>query len=204
MSLENKGTVCIIDDDEAVRESLRVLLFAQGYRSTTFASADEYLEAGAPAEFDCLLLDLRMPGMTGMELQDELIRRNIQLPIIFISGHGDIPQAVTAIQRGAADFLTKPFQSGELLEKVDAVVASHKERCAQQAEKNQINAKIDSLTPREKDVMQCMVQGFANKRIADELGISPRTVEIHRAHVMEKLEADSLASLVRMITVLES
>lgn len=202
--MDYKGTICIIDDDEAVRESLRLLLFVNGYQSQSFDSADAFLASNALDKFEAVLLDLRMPGTDGLELQQILLRRNCRIPIIFISGHGDIPVAVAAIQKGASDFLTKPFEEGDLLAKIETAVASFRDQLGEFEELESLQSIYASLTPRETDVMRLIVQGRLNKQIGDELGISPRTVEIHRAHVMEKMAAGSVAELVRMATLLDS
>ena len=199
--MQDKGRVCIIDDDEAVRESLRILLFSAGYRSELFESADAFLEAEDKPEVDVFLLDLRMPGTDGMELHEQLISSGSKTPVIFITGHGDIPLAVTAIQRGAADFLTKPFEDGELLEKIASAVKQGQRIRSELDGHREVQLKLESLTPREQDVLDLIVKGRSNKQVAAELDISPRTVEIHRARVMEKTEADSVATLVRMVTL---
>jgi len=196
-------TVCIIDDDEAIRESLRLLLYANGLNSVVYESADEFLSDENPPRFDCMLLDIRMPGTDGLELFAILNRRHRPWPIVFITGHGDIPLAVSAIKQGAFDFLTKPFQEGELLDRVHAAVAHFRAERQHRLELQELQARVDACTPRERDVMRLLARGLPNKGIADALGISPRTVEIHRAHVMEKMEADSLPALVRMLTLLE-
>ena len=195
--------VCIIDDDDAIRESLRLLLYANGLRSLHYASADAFLADAGSHEFDCLLLDIRMPGMDGMELFQLLRKRRFAAPIIFITGHGDIPLAVSAIKQGAFDFLTKPFMDGELLPKVEAAIRQHATERDRLLELQRLQEKADACTPRERDVMLLMARGLPNKGIADSLGISPRTVEIHRAHVMEKMDANSLPALVRMVSLLE-
>ena len=196
--------VCIIDDDEAIRESLRLLLYANGLRSLLYASADDFLADPESHDFDCLLLDIRMPGTDGMELFRLLQKRRFAAPIIFITGHGDIPLAVSAIKQGAFDFLTKPFMDGELLPKVEAAIRQHAAERDRLQELRRLQERADACTPRERDVMLLLARGLPNKGIADSLGISPRTVEIHRAHVMEKMEADSLPALVRMVALLES
>ena len=196
-------TVCIIDDDEAIRESLRLLLYANGFNSVAYASADDFLADPNPPRFDCMLLDIRMPGTDGLELFAILNRRHLPWPVVFITGHGDIPLAVSAIKQGAFDFLTKPFQEGELLDRVRAAVAQFQAEREHRLELQELQARVDACTPRERDVMRLLARGLPNKGIADALGISPRTVEIHRAHVMEKMEADSLPALVRMVTLLE-
>ena len=202
--MNENGRICIVDDDEAVRESLRILFFSTGYQTFLFESADAYLASDDKPEVDVFLLDLRMPGTDGMELHEQLIEMGSKVPVIFITGHGDIPLAVTAIQRGAAEFLTKPFEEGELREKIEAAVSqSHRIRTAL-LEQEALNKRMNDLTPREQDVLNLIVKGRSNKQVASELAISPRTVEIHRARVMEKTEADSVASLVRMVTFLST
>ena len=195
--------VCIVDDDEAIRESLRLLLFAGGMNSCAYESADAFLAEPTPPAFDCMLLDIRMPGTDGLELFRILQARRVGQPIIFITGHGDIPLAVAAIKWGAFDFLTKPFREGELLEKIQAAVEHYRLAREQLSELQLVQARVDSCTPREREVMHLLVSGLPNKSIAETLGISPRTVEIHQAHLMEKMEADSLPALVRMVTLLE-
>lgn len=197
-------TVCIIDDDEAIRESLRLLLFAADIHSKAYASADEYLAEGARQTFDCMLLDIRMPGTDGLELFQLLLRQRVPFPIIFITGHGDIPLAVAAIKQGAFDFLTKPFERGELLSRIESAIRRYHTDREQRQGLYETRQRFSSCTPREREVLQLMVQGLSNRSIADALSISPRTVEIHRAHVMEKMEADSLPALVRMMTQIET
>ena len=198
--MEERGRICIVDDDEAVRESLRILFFSTGYQTFLFESADHYLASTEKPEVDVFLLDFRMPGTDGMELHEQLIEAGSRVPVIFITGHGDIQLAVTAIQRGAADFLTKPFEDGELLEKIETAVTINRAIKSEIEELGKLRSRMNDLTPREKDVLHLIVKGQSNKKVAGILGISPRTVEIHRARVMEKTEADSVASLVRMVT----
>ena len=200
---QRQATVCIVDDDEAIRESLKLLLFAAGLQSCTYDSADSFLADPEPPKFDCMLLDVRMPGTDGLELFRLLQQRHVGYPIIFITGHGDIPLAVSAIKRGAFDFLTKPFREGELLEKIRGAIEDHQFAKEQMSELQRLQEKMDSCTPRERDVLSLLASGLPNKGIAESLGISPRTVEIHRAHLMEKMEADSLPALIRMVTLLE-
>ena len=194
--------VCIIDDDEAIRESLRLLLYSAGISSQAYPSADAFLARTPEWEFDCLLLDIRMPGMDGYELFQVLRQDLAPYPVIFITGHGDIPLAVSAIKQGAFDFLTKPFKEGELLDKVQAAIASFRDEKAMLKSLQELHQRQQHCTPREIEVMRLMVQGLPNKGIADALNISPRTVEIHRAHVMEKMAAQSLPDLVRMVNLL--
>jgi len=196
--------ICIIDNDDAIRESLRLLLFADGLSSCTYESADAFLENEKQGQFDCMLLDIRMPGTDGLELFAILKQEQLQYPVIFITGHGDIPLAVSAIKQGAYDFLTKPFMEGELLTKVHAAIAHHRSTKELSQELSEFRARIHSCTPREQDVMHLLVRGLPNKGIAETLEISPRTVEIHRAHVMEKMQADSLPALVRMVSLVET
>lgn len=202
--MKRQPTVCIIDDDEAIRESLRLLLYAGGMSSCVYESADAFLADDNLANFDCMLLDVRMPGTDGLELFRILNKKQMAYPVIFITGHGDIPLAVSAIKLGAHDFLTKPFREGELLETVRSAIDHYHSSKQQLEELRELQARVDSCTPREQDVMRLLAEGLPNKGIAETLGISPRTVEIHRAHVMEKMSADSLPALVRMITVLEA
>ena len=192
-------TVFLVDDDEAVRDSLGLLMKSVALASQSFSSADEFL-----AEFDpdcpgCLVLDIRMPGMSGMELQQKLINMRAILPIIFITGHGDIPMAVEAMQRGAVDFIPKPFRDHELLDRINEALQDDEKNRDSLLEREEVEGRIEELTPREKQVMELVVQGKANKVIAGDLEVSQRTVEIHRARVMEKMKVRSLAQLVRMV-----
>jgi RNA polymerase sigma factor (sigma-70 family) len=196
--MKRLGRICIIDDDEAVRESLRMLLFVSGYETVLFDSADRFLAEIEQCDAETLLLDLRMPGTDGLELQRILNDRGFKVPIIFITGHGDIPLAVSAIQSGALDFLPKPFDQGELLSRIETSVALHRKTQEALAQTKAAWKALSSLTPREREVMELIVSGKSNKQVADHLGISPRTVEIHRAHVMKKTGADSVAALVRL------
>jgi len=197
------ATLCIVDDDEAIRESLRLLLYANGFNSIAYRSADDFLADQNPPRFDCMLLDIRMPGTDGLELFALLKQKHVPWPVVFITGHGDIPLAVAAIKQGAFDFLTKPFQEGELLSRVHAAIAHFRGQRERRLELQELQARLESCTPRERDVLRLLARGLPNKGIADALGISPRTVEIHRAHLMEKMEADSLPALVRMVSLLE-
>ncbi|NIN58522.1 MAG: response regulator [Xanthomonadales bacterium] len=202
--MRHNGWVCIIDDDEAVRESLRLLLFASGFKSVQFESADAYLALDDPPEVDVFLLDIRMPGTDGMELHRQLIDRGSRAPVIFITGHGDIPLAVSAMHHGARDFLTKPFEEGELVSKITVAVREFRELRRELGEVARLRARLERLTPRESEVMSRIVGGLSNKQIARDLGISPRTVEIHRSRVMEKMQADSVAALVHMVSLAEA
>ncbi len=194
--------VWVVDDDQAVRDSLRLLLQSEGYRVAVFADAVSVtrLTDRQLADCACLLLDIRLPGMDGMGLQLALAETAFLAPIVFITGHGDVPLAVQAMQRGALDFLTKPLKDHELLEKVAQAVAIHRQRQTELQSRQQVQALIEELTNRERQVMFGISAGLANKQIAAELDISPRTVEIYRARVMEKMQVDSVAALVRTLT----
>ncbi len=200
---EAQGKVFIVDDDEAVRDSLCFLLKTVGLESHTFESGDELL-AGYDEEMNgCMLLDIRMPGTSGLEVHKRLNELNCQLPIIFITGHGDVPMAVEAMQSGAFDFIQKPFRDQDLLDRIYHALEAFQEKEESSSRQRAIKTNYDSLTPREQEVMTFVVKGAANKVIAIDLGVSQRTVEIHRARVMEKMQARSLAELVRMSISLE-
>jgi FixJ family two-component response regulator len=198
------GTVFVVDDDDGVRSSLGILLESAGYHPATFGSAAEFLEQHDPARPGCLLLDMRMPGMNGMELLQTLSERGAFLPVIFITGHGDVPMAVEAMKNGAFDFLQKPFGQHDLLERVGRALKADEEARAALLLTEELRRRHDTLTPREKEVMGLVVAGNANKVIAMDLGLSERTVEIHRARVMEKMATRSVAHLVRMAVELEA
>jgi two-component system response regulator FixJ len=197
--MNRTAAVTVVDDDDAVRNSLRLLLKSVGLPTVTHASAQEYLDAWDPGQPGCMVLDVRMPGMSGLELQQELNRRGAIVPVIFISGHGDIPMAVEAIQHGAFDFLQKPFRDQDLIDRVQRALAADHANREGLAQRDIIRHRYESLTPREQEVLALVTQGKANKVMAGDLGVSQRTVEIHRARVMEKMGAQSLAQLVRMV-----
>jgi len=201
---DSDNTVFLVDDDDAVRDSVSLLMRSAELHTREFASAAEFLDAYDGKQPGCLVLDVRMPGMSGLELQKELSKRDYALPIVFISAHGDIPMAVEAVRRGALDFLPKPFDDQELLAKVRLALATGQQRHQEVAERHEVRRRRDTLTAREKEVMSQVVQGKANKVIASDLGVSQRTVEIHRARVMEKMQAASLAQLVRMVLIAEA
>lgn len=202
--MENVASVYIVEDDDAVRDSLQMMLESIGRRVQAFASADAFLAAYSQAMAGCIVLDIRMPGMNGMALQRKLNSLNSILPIIFVTGHGDIPMAVEAMQQGATDFVQKPYREQELLEKITQALALDQSNRSSLQQRQHILDCMLTLTPREKDVLQLIVKGEANKVIAINLDISQRTVEIHRARVMEKLNANSLAHLVRMYLAVEA
>jgi FixJ family two-component response regulator len=197
--MDLKPAVYVIDDDDAVRESLELLLDSVDQKTECFASAQAFLDAFSNDMLGCIVLDIRMPGMNGMELQKELNRQGSILPIIFVTGHGDVPMAVEAMQHGAVDFVQKPYREQELLDKVNQALALDNKQRAVLLEKQAIKQRLATLTARETQVMGELVEGKANKVIAAELGISQRTVEIHRARVMEKMGTHSLAHIVRMV-----
>ncbi len=196
-------TVFVVDDDEGVRNSLRFLLKSVGLQVHTLASAGELLETYKPSQPGCLVLDVRMPGMSGLELQQQLNLRGAVIPVIFITGHGDIPMAVEAMQQGAFDFLQKPFRDQDLIDRIQRALERDARNRAALDQHAKIRERLDSLTPREREVLALMTRGKPNKIMAAELGVSQRTVEIHRARVMEKSGAASLAQLVRMVMDLE-
>lgn len=188
-------TVVVVDDDEAVRDSLKAMLEAEGFAVETFADADAFLEGYRPTPDACLLIDVRMPGMDGIELLTKLATRVSSPPVIMITGHGDVPMAVMAMKLGAVDFIEKPFAAETLVRSIrDALAVC---RAASTAT-NELDHRLARLTEREREVLEQLVVGRSNKAIALQLGISPRTVEIHRARVMEKMQAHSLSHLVRM------
>jgi two-component system, LuxR family, response regulator FixJ len=191
--------VMVVDDDTGVRNAMRALLKSVGIQSTLYGSAQEFLEAYRPEQPGCLVLDIRMPGMSGLELQQELNLRGAVIPVIFMSGHGDIPMAVEAMQHGAFDFLQKPFRDQDLLDRIQRAIVRDGELRKSLGEHARIRTHLESLTPREREVLDHMTQGKQNKAIAQVLDVSPRTVEIHRARVMEKMGAQSVAELVRMM-----
>lgn len=201
--MTRQPTVHVVDDDDAVRSSLRLLLKSVGLPTVSHASAQEFLAAWDADQPGCLVLDVRMPGMSGIELQAELNQRGAIIPVIFISGHGDIPMAVEAIQHGAFDFLQKPFRDQDLIDRVQRALASDAEHRQLLQQRETLRQRYESLTPREQEVLQLVTQGKANKVMAGDLGVSQRTVEIHRARVMEKMGAQSLAQLVRMVLELD-
>ena len=197
--MTHEATVFVVDDDDAVRDSLSMLLRSVGLHSEAFSSANEFLEQYDSERSGCLVLDIRMPGMSGMEMHEELCNLGSILPIIFVTGHGDVPMAVEAMQRGAVDFLQKPYRDQELLDRINAALEFDTKNRTKLGQIGTIRERLDKLTLREHEVMDLVVDGKANKVIAVDLGISQRTVEIHRGRVMEKMGARSLAQLVRMV-----
>ena len=188
-------TICIVDDDASVRRSLQRLLVVNGFRVAAFADAQSYLGKCAGAPCSCLILDVRMPGIDGLELQARLDETAQRVPIVFLTGHGDIPMSVRAVKAGAADFLAKPVDEAILLAAVNDAVQLYRQRHCEAEGTEAIRRRIASLTPREREVMRCVITGAANKRIAGDLGIAEKTVKIHRSRVMKKLEVNSAAAL---------
>jgi two-component system, LuxR family, response regulator FixJ len=197
--MSEDARIFIVDDDEAVRDSLELLLRSSGFETiVAYPSARSFLAEAVPMPGECLLLDVRMPDMDGLELQEELNRRGTKLPVIIMTGHGDVPIAVRAMKAGAMDFIEKPFSDELLVDCVRRAQRQAEEARRESAEADDVRRRLEILTPREREVLQGMIAGQPNKLIAHALGISPRTVEIHRARVMDKMAARSLSALVRM------
>jgi FixJ family two-component response regulator len=195
---EIEPNVYIVDDDPSVRRSTERLIRAAGFKVLTFTSAREFLASPRPEGPACLVLDVRMPGLSGMELQRELAQSGTDIPIIFITGHGDIPMSVRAMKAGAVEFLTKPFRSHSLLEAVRAAIERDRSARATRSEAGELRQRYEQLTPREREVMALVAAGQLNKQVAGELSTTERTIKFHRAHIMQKMGAESLADLVRM------
>jgi FixJ family two-component response regulator len=195
---DSDATVFVVDDDESIREALKSLIGSVGLPVETFATAQEFLESRGGDVPGCLVLDVRLPGLSGLDLQRELTNVNIYTPIIFLTGHGDIPMTVRAMKAGAVEFLTKPFRDQDLLDAIQQALERDRTAREERIEKDELRARYDSLTPRESEVMRIVITGLLNKQIAAELGTSEVTIKLHRAQVMQKMRADSLADLVRM------
>jgi len=196
--MDAEALVFVVDDDASLRTSLQDLLESVGLRVAACASAQEFLRCPPPEGPSCLVLDVRLPGLSGLELQQRLASGDLALPIIFITGHGDIPMSVQAMKAGAVDFLSKPFRDQDLLDAVHQALARDRQARAQRAERAALRRRFEALTPRQRDVMARMVVGLLNKQIAGELGTSEATVKTHRKQVMAKMRAESLADLIRI------
>jgi FixJ family two-component response regulator len=193
-----ESIVFVIDDDPSFRRSTQLLIESAGFDVNGFASAEEFLRSRRPNVPACLLLDVRLPHISGLDLQQELSKAGIQIPIIFITGHGDIPMTVQALKAGAVEFLTKPFREQELLDAIRRAIDSDRAARLERAKLADLRGRYESLTSREREVMAHVVLGMLNKQIADELGRTEKTVKVHRSHIMQKMQARSLAELVRM------
>jgi FixJ family two-component response regulator len=195
---EADAIVFVVDDDESVRQSLKNLIGSVGLKVQAFASAQEFLRSKLTDVPGCLVLDVRLPGLSGLDLQKRMVEAGMEMPIIFITGHGDIPMTVRAIKAGAVEFLTKPFRDQDLLDAIQQALERDRVAREQRGKIEELRSRFDSLTPREREVMGLVVAGLLNKQIAGELGTSETTIKIHRHQVMEKMGAGSLAELVRM------
>ena len=204
MITEDAPIVFIVDDDASVRRSIQDLLWSVGLRSEAFATPQAFLESKRTDCPGCLVLDVRLPGMSGLDCQRALAEAGVNIPIIFITGHGDVPMTVQAMKSGAVEFLTKPFRPQELLDAVQQALDRDRKFREKRRETAEVRGRYETLTPRERDVMELVVSGLLNKQIAAEIGTVEHTVKIHRGHVMEKMKADSLPALIRMADTLKS
>jgi len=195
----SKHNVFVVDDDQAVRDSLRWLIESVDLNVKTFSNGQELLDNFEGADISCLVLDVRMPGISGLDLQQRLDKMNCKVPVIIVTGHADVPMAIQAMKAGAFDFIEKPYSDQLLLERIQCAIEQDDCFKKQQTISNEINHRIESLTPREKEVMGLVVSGHSNKSIAKELGVSIKTVEVHRGNLMSKMEAKSLSELVRLV-----
>jgi RNA polymerase sigma factor (sigma-70 family) len=200
---ERQPIVFIVDDDASVREALKSLIRSVGLDVELFGSATEFLETQRPDAPSCLVLDVRLPGISGLDLQHRLADANVHIPVIIITGHGDIPMSVRAMKAGAIEFLTKPFRDQDLLDAIQVALERNRTRRQREAEIAVLRERFESLSPRERDVVTKVVSGMLNKQIADEIGIAENTVKVHRSRAMEKMQAQSLADLVKMVERLD-
>jgi FixJ family two-component response regulator len=195
---QSESVVFVVDDDASIRDAVKSLLKSVGLRAEAFGSTEEFMKAARPQAPSCLVLDVRLPGMSGLEFQEELEKTGIRIPIIFVTAHGDIPMTARAIKAGAIEFLPKPFQKQELLEAIHQALDRDRIMREEEAGLSRLRARFDSLTDREREVMGLVVTGLMNKEVAAELGVTEITIKVHRGHVMQKMKADSLAELVIM------
>jgi FixJ family two-component response regulator len=202
ISATGEAVVFVVDDDTSMGEALRSLFRSVGLRVEVFGSAPEFLQSSLPNVASCLVLDIRLPGVSGLDFQVELAEAGIHIPIIFMTGHGDIPMSVQAMKAGAVDFLTKPFRHQEMLHAVNRALAADRKRRVEEKTVSDLRVLFESLTPREREVLVLVTAGLVNKRIAAELGVSEITVKVHRSHVMRKMRTRSLAHLVRIADTL--
>lgn len=198
----DEAVVLLVEDDPSIREALARLFATVGLQVRSFGSAAELLQSELPQAPSCLVLDIRLPGRSGLDLQAELVKAGVEIPIVFMTGHGDIPMSVRAMKAGAVDFLTKPFRDQDMLDAVAAATRHDRQRRAEAGAMAEMRRHFESLSPRERGVMAMVTDGLMNKQVAGELGLSEITVKIHRSHVMKKMEARSLADLVRMADML--
>ena len=201
---ELKPTIYVVDDDPSVRDSTELMLKSVGFNVETFGSAQDFLKADLREDLGCLVLDVRMPGMSGLDLQEKLVSAKTPLPVIFITGHGTVPMSVRAMKAGAVDFLQKPFEEQDLLDAINRAVARQREMKSKRDQAEELQLRLEALTPREYEVFSLLVTGMANKEIAFKLGASERTIKAHRARIMEKIGAGSLADLVRFAEQLKT
>ena len=194
---ELNPTIYVVDDDPSVRDSTEVLLKSVGFNVKTFGSAQAFLKANLQKDLGCLVLDVRMPGMSGLDLQQKLVSAKIPLPVIFITSHGTVPMSVRAMKAGAVDFLQKPFEEQDLLDAINRAIARQREIISKEEQAEELQRRLGALSPREYEVFFLLATGMSNKEIATELGVSERTIKAHRARIMEKMNAGSLADLVR-------
>jgi len=195
---DSEAVVFVVDDDPSVRRSLRRLIRAAGFAVDSFASAQEFLERPRPDIPGCLVLDIHMPGVSGLDLQDELTAAEINLPIIFLTGYGTVPASVRAMKAGACDFLEKPVDDGALVDAIHQALERNRQARLEQAEIREIQGRVESLSPREREVLSLLLTGMLNKQIAFELGTTEKTIKVHRGRVMAKMQAGSMAELVRL------